>query len=491
MKKGPHGRAEKQTDPSIREKGDISMDESMYALLCDRLEGYREEMLEDLCGLLRIPSVSQPSADPGAPYGVPCRRVLDGMLSLARKAGLETENFENRIGMASLPGTDPGLKPIRVWNHLDVVPAGDEGAWHITSPFEPVRAGDYLIARGADDNTGPAVAVLYILRAFRDLGIRPRHTLCQCFGTDEERGMTDVLRWREAGYPSQMNIVADCGFPVCYAEKGMIGADLISAERMEDVLSFRGSEASNIIPDRARVVLKGRVSCPLGEAEVTEEEDRTVISSSGTAGHSAFPEGAKNALLPLCRAAADSSLEASERRIFDFYARVLSDVTGKVLGIDGEADGGPTTCVGTMADVRGGHTVLHLNIRYAVDADGRALTEALARACAENGCRLEAKVNEPNRFPPDRPVVRILTENYNRRTGSDSVPFAMAGGTYARKLPEAFAYGFGMPHTRDPILFPNGRGACHQPDEALYLPNLYRAMPIFAEGLLLADAIPD
>ena len=82
---------------------------------------------------------------------------------LAKGYGFETRNYENRCGSVSLR---PAKEEIAFWGHLDVVPPGD--GWLLTEPYKPVQRDGYLIGRGADDNKGPALGVMYLLRAFED-----------------------------------------------------------------------------------------------------------------------------------------------------------------------------------------------------------------------------------------------------------------------------------------------------------------------------------
>ena len=60
----------------------------------------------------------------------------------------------------------------------------------------------------------------------------------------------------------------------------------------------------------------------------------------------------------------------------------------------------------------------------------------------------------------------------------------MGGGTYARKLPRAFAYGPGFPgEEKNPPMVQPGHGGAHGPDEALSLESLFRAAEIIAVGI--------
>jgi succinyl-diaminopimelate desuccinylase len=84
-------------------------------------------------------------------------------------------------------------------------------------------------------------------------------------------------------------------------------------------------------------------------------------------------------------------------------------------------------------------------------------------------------------------VVTKLTDTFNRFSGLDKKAYLMGGGTYARKLPNAVGFGMGGLPKPETDLFPEGHGGAHQKDEALYLPNLKKAMALFAMGLLAAD----
>ena len=61
----------------------------------------------------------------------------------------------------------------------------------------------------------------------------------------------------------------------------------------------------------------------------------------------------------------------------------------------------------------------------------------------------------------------------------------MSGGTYARKLPNSFAFGTGMPLPPAPAgLFLPGHGDYHQPDEAISTERMRKALIIYILGML-------
>ena len=457
----------------------------------DRLErwidGHFDELLSELADLVRIPSVATYD-DPDTPYGPDCLRALRAMLALAERHGLRAQNCDDRCGVMT---ARPGDGNIDIWCHLDVVPAGE--GWLLTKPFEPVLREDYMIGRGADDNKGPALGMLYVLRAFNELGIPTRHGLRLCVGTDEEHGMSDVQYYAKHYPASKLSVIADSGFPVCYGEKGMIEAELVSDAPLERVAALSAGIAGNMIPDRAEMTLKGRADVAGAWVESAAEGETTRLTARGLSRHAAFPEGGVNAIHELTAAALRSGL-LSERdaKALGFFTRVNDDFLGTALGIaGGDAPSGQTTCCGTMLRLReDSRAALYVNVRHCISADSEALVRAMEAACRANGCALEVlNVSAPNYFPREDPLVDAMTAVYNDMTGEHREPFIMGGGTYARKLPRAFAFGLGGMDRPETGLFAPGHGGAHQPDEGLYLPNFKRALLIFAMALIEADRI--
>ena len=114
------------------------------------------------------------------------------------------------------------------------------------------------------------------------------------------------------------------------------------------------------------------------------------------------------------------------------------------------------------------------------------LAEFAEKGAKDHGFALAITRNaKPTLFDPKHPAVTIMTDTYNRLTGSQSEPFVMSGGTYARKLPRAFACGTGMPMSPAPEgLFAAGHGDYHQPDESIPLKRIETALVIYIKGIL-------
>ncbi len=102
------------------------------------------------------------------------------------------------------------------------------------------------------------------------------------------------------------------------------------------------------------------------------------------------------------------------------------------------------------------------------------------------GMKLQVtRYEKANYFDPSHPLARIMTNTYNAYMEDSQAPFVMSGGTYARKLPNAFACGTGMKiknKSKSPFL--PGHGDYHQPDEGILVERIRKALVIYILGML-------
>ena len=301
-------------------------------------------------------------------------------------------------------------------------------------------------------------------------------------------------------------MIADCGFPVCYGEKGIIEGKTVSLGTMsESVLEFYGGSAGNIIPDKAVLAvkkdsitekqleeLKGLKQPSTEESliRVEKKEDRIVVTAKGSGGHSAFPEGSTNAIQVLCKAVLSAKiLGENDRKIVEAVCEGTSDNYGESFGIQYEdIESGCLTCVGTVLRLKENHAELTFNIRYSITAKGCEITEKLINYWNGKGFKWTTDSDSaPSFFDPSHPAIGALTETYNELTDRSLKPYTMGGGTYARKLPRAFGFGIGnMPEAKkeESSCLRPGHGNAHGADEVLDCERLSKALEIYVMGLL-------
>ena len=462
---------------------------------------HREELIREIQGAVRIPSVSRPDlAAPGEPFGPECRRVLDHMLARGKAWGFRTRDLDGRAGAISMGDEE---QAIGIVAHLDVVPVGD--GW-VYPPFEGTWLPEQqaLIGRGADDNKGPGVACLFVMRMIRELGIPMRSGIRLYCGLSEENGMADMRHIRENGerFP-KVSLVPDAGFPVNYGQKGSLKG-YIRARAEGNLLSFRAGSALNIIPDLAEceaavplaeaLEAEGRLGGDLRKALETEETPAGVrIRAHGVSGHAAAPENSVNAIHLLCAALTEMGiLTGSGRDAVSALAELTADGWCESEGAAFE-DGisGKTTLVYSTAELADGLLTVGADCRYSITYDSAALREKLNQAWAQRGfAEAGISVTQPFHIPKEDARVTALQEVYRELTGREDPPYTMGGGTYSREVPDAISFGFGMPGMKHDLSFlPAGHGGAHGRDEVLWMDKIENGMKLYLGALLALDDV--
>jgi succinyl-diaminopimelate desuccinylase len=456
-------------------------------LLHHWIDTRREEMIEALQGVLRIPSKKEPPVEPNAPFGIPVRQALDYTLALCEKYGFRVKDVDGFAGHAEF---GEGEEMVAAFGHLDVVPEGDRWSY---PPYGAVIENGYIYARGASDDKGPTYAALFAARALMESGLPLRRRVRVIFGCDEESGFGCVKHyWEVAGEERPvMGFTPDAGFPLTYAEKGI--ANLFLEQRIDSesaplrVASMYGGRRPNMVPDYAEARLTGEVSalypaligllkgwdknisCEADEAGIT-------VRAVGKSSHGASPQGGDNAVVRLARALLELNLPG-DREWLEWVVG-SAEYTGTGLGIQGRDDvAGPLTNNLGVLEMADGKARITYNIRYPVTWKFADLQSRFQPVIEEAGWTLADHSDSPSLYVPlDQEPVKTLLRVYQEETGDkESQPGTMGGGTYARATPNAVAFGAGFPGASD--------GPAHEPDERFAIENYLRAAKIYAHAL--------
>ncbi len=162
--------------------------------------GVRSEVADLLSTLIRIDTTSGVRAERPAAEWVAAR--LD-------EAGIQAQIIEAAPGRASVvcrvEGMDPGLPPLLVHGHLDVVPAvASEWTVH---PFSGEIRDGFVWGRGAVDMKNMDAMILTVLKRWAREGRRPRRDLVVAFVADEESGGQQGSHHLVREHPG---LLADC-----------------------------------------------------------------------------------------------------------------------------------------------------------------------------------------------------------------------------------------------------------------------------------------
>ncbi|MDR0426862.1 MAG: Sapep family Mn(2+)-dependent dipeptidase [Clostridiales bacterium] len=463
-------------------------------------------MLDDLKQLIAIKSV-EGAAEKNAPFGRALREALDWFLAKAKSYGLETGELDGYCGWAEYGA---GKTCIGILCHLDVVPANAR-EW-TNDPFTMTILNGRAYGRGAADDKGPLAACLHVLKELKETGVPLAHRVRLIAGCNEETGSACLKRYREYGEIPVVSIVPDADFPVINSEKGILHLALdIPADDafLADIAGLSGGERPNVVPDEGRIFLRktgglyaavkaaaggGAVSdCLLSPAAASrlltrgierngysfiESGDLLEIAAKGVAGHAMSPEKADNALVKLfCLlsvfAPAGGTLSDLCRL---FGAAPTEEAFG--LGLSDAQSGAVTASLG-IAALSNGTVTLTLDFRLPVSVTPKTVKEALRRHCPAGTAVRELRY-APNLYrAADSRLVTTLLDVYRQCTGDGvTPPVQTGGGTYARELPEALAFG---------PTFPGAVTNIHNADECIEIAALQKLTEIYRRAIIELD----
>ena len=144
----------------------------------------KDELVEDLMTLVKIPSVDDPStAKENQPFGQANREALDAMLAIGKRDGYVVEDVDGYAGHIDIGEQE---ETFGVLGHLDVVPCNKEG-WN-TNPYDPVLKDGIIYGRGVADDKGPLLAGYYACKIINDLKLPVKMKTRVIFGCNEEKG---------------------------------------------------------------------------------------------------------------------------------------------------------------------------------------------------------------------------------------------------------------------------------------------------------------
>ncbi len=457
------------------------------------VDAHREELVEDVKRLVRIPSDKGP-AEAGMPFGQGPSAALHSALELASSYGFHTTNYDGYVGTVDLQSEND--HHLDILSHLDCVPVAD--GWTVTQPFDPIVVDGKLYGRGTSDDKGPCIAALYAARCVQELGIPLKHNVRLIWGCDEECGSSDIEYYFSKEQEARYTFTPDADFPVINIEKGgfsgTITASFDAGSTTPRILSIDAGLKINVVPDTCHMEITGmrkgvaEIYCAIAKEatgvkfHVKEiDAQHIAIDALGTGAHAASPQNGNNAITAMLHLASILQLPESPQLL---AIRALStllphgDYLGAGLGVK-------------MCDDISGELTLSLNIlhitetslsaqfdsRCPICANDQNMKEVIAKNCATHGLHLaDTPMRPPHHVPADSPFVKTLLESYIKFTGHvDAKPLAIGGGTYCHEIKNGVAFGCTMPGTDNHM---------HGNDEFAVVEELILSAKIFADVIV-------
>lgn len=458
------------------------------------IEAMREDIIATTQQLVRLKSVETAPQD-GAPFGTDIRKCLDKTLEICSDIGFKTQNFDGYAGHAEY---GEGEDIVGILVHLDVVPEGS--GWDY-DPYGAELADGKIFGRGTIDDKGPAVAAMYALKAVKDSGEKFNKRVRLIIGCDEESGRWDCMKhyFKHAEMPD-CGFSPDADFPIINSEKGILIFHLkkefpktgsCGCEGLR-VKSLKGGNKVNMVPDycECELSIKQDLSDKIQKtveymndklntkltAEINGE--KCIIKAYGVSAHGSTPEKGVNAVSHMVSFLAKLPLCASEQTD---YIRFLDnhigmEVDGRSFGLSMKDDvSGILTFNLGIIDLNEEKGSVSINIRYPVTKTRNDVYDIIKSKIAEYGIQLvEGDEKDPLYVPADNFLVKKLQKVYEEVTGTKAELISIGGGTYARAIKNAVAFG---------PLFPGKEELAHQKNEYIEIEDLIKSTKIYAEAI--------
>lgn len=136
-------------------------------LLHGHFQENREKILEQFLQFLRFASIS---CDPSRAEEIEgCKEwVATFLRSIEGMSVSQWQTDEHPVIFAKDCSAGPSKPTVLIYNHYDVQPVDPIEQWD-TDPFSPIVEGDFVYARGAQDNKGQCLYVLQAVKALKEI----------------------------------------------------------------------------------------------------------------------------------------------------------------------------------------------------------------------------------------------------------------------------------------------------------------------------------
>ncbi|MCF6461633.1 dipeptidase PepV [Clostridium sp. Cult3] len=454
------------------------------------IDSYEEDIVKSTQDIVAIKSVEE-DAKPNMPFGEGPYKALQFALNLAEEMGFDTKNLDNYAAHADL---GDGQEVVGVLVHLDVVPEGD--GWTYPPYGGEIHDGK-IYGRGTADDKGPAIACMYAMKALKESKVPLSKKIRIIFGTNEETGWGCMKHYFAHEKAPDMAFTPDAEFPAIYGEKGIIVFDLVKkldSNNCGDIVvkGLKGGNAPNMVPDYCEAVLEVKEPSVIEEKlddfiertkyplSMVKDKNRVKIIAKGVSAHGSTPEKGENAisyLMSFLGEILDGECDVCEF-VNMYNGKIAFKHHGEGIGCGLEDDvSGKLNFNPGMIRLSNEEIKLTINVRYPIKSSSEEVYSGIRNNLKGTGIQLiEGKEDtKPLYVPKDNFLVKKLMDVYREQTGDkDSEPIAIGGGTYARAMENAVAFG--------PV-FPGQKEVAHQKDEFISIEHLMKITRIYAHAL--------
>ena len=483
------------------EQVDATDDEALAAALGKwARERLATERVETLTKLIAHKTFHEANNDP--PGSSPAFAALEAdLVAFSRAHGLDFSTVDHLAhALTTKSGAQKGNENlIGVLVHADVVPAAEPG-W-TSDPFAATLRDGKLYGRGALDDKGAMVAVMYALSAIEAAGLKSDRAPILVVGTSEETHWTGIEAFvKTRGAPRDV-FVADGSFPLSVGEKGVVTARVgvedattppAAGALILDVLE--GGQVANQVPATARAVLSGsapalKALAASDHASITTrfvDDGHLEVVASGKAAHGAVPAEGDNAIQRLLRfILAHAELRQTDcvelMKLLDETLDGTHDAAHLGLTSSHPRFSPATVNLGTFNKIDG-RCEAALNIRWPPPSSSKAVLATVEATLKRRAPDLKLTVKGGGLDPfikgGEEAITRALKSAYTGVFGEAADEVTLSGTTYAKTIPGgALTFGPSKPGAHDARI--------HGPNEFISVTELGELVEVYTRALVL------
>ena len=437
-------------------------------------EKYEKEALDLLSKLISYDSTLKSYKENGKePFGKELSDILNYFLSYGEKDGFISKNIDNYAGHLEF---GEGEEVLGLLCHLDIVPYNKE-EWD-TDPLKLTIKDGKMFGRGALDDKGGVVASYIAMKMLKDEGFKPNKRIRLIVGCDEETGSRCLERYLDKEKTPDLAFSPDASFPCIYGEKAIVSYDITSDEPDNEILYFDGGERYNMVPSVAKCILnrdlKDKYLLYLKENNYKGEIKDNMLIAYGISSHGSLPQKGLNAICILL----DFISKNTKSKFADFIRKYfLFDPYGKKIGYQyNDNEMGKLTSNFAVLKIDENRIKMGVNLRMPMDGCLELCEQALQTKCEEYNYEYRFIHKSKKHFvSKNSNLVTSLMKAYQDATGDlTNKAYTIGGGTYAREIANAVAFG---------PCFPGREDTCHIANEYFYQEDFYKAIEIYYNAI--------
>ena len=436
-----------------------------------RIEGSKNELLEELKEFLSMPSISARAGDEGS-----FRRCAEWVLAKLEEAGAEARLMETDGHPVVYAEIGAGDSTLLSYGHYDVQPPEPLELWE-SNPFVPEVRDSVLFARGVADDKGDVMARVQALRLYtQEYGALPFKLKFLIEG-EEEVGSPSLPAFvrRNAELLSadaclwEGSMKDDAGRPMVFCgTKGMVYVELRARGASHDLHSMYGG----IAPNPAWRLVQALRTIKNENGEITLDGLEELISPPSKEDLEAIEQ------IPFNEAALRASwgVDSFDRGLAgkDALKEMLLRPTANIAGIkSGYTGPGSKTIVPSEAFVK-------MDFRLVAGQSPGPVLDLLREHLARRGFSdieiVDLHGVEAAKTPVDSPLVRTAVETWREVGAGEAVVYPTIGGSGPTSL---VATELGIPTIMTGAVA-NPESRIHAPNESARLDDYFESIGYFA-----------